>query len=120
LTTHRLQVGRHGESLAANALQRSGHQIVARNVRTPFGEIDIVARRPGELALVEVRTKQAAGFVPEASLDAAKRRRMRSAALWYVEHTGERGDWSIDLVAIELGADGRVARLEHYRAIDCE
>jgi putative endonuclease len=47
--------GRWAESLAVWRLRCTGHRILARNWRSPVGEIDIVARRGKILAIVEVK-----------------------------------------------------------------
>jgi len=50
-----LQKGEKAESLAANALIAAGLTILAKNVNTRFGEIDIICRSKSELVFVEVR-----------------------------------------------------------------
>lgn len=47
--------GRRGESLALLSLRLRGYRILARDLRTPAGEIDIVARRGRTLAMIEVK-----------------------------------------------------------------
>lgn len=57
--------GRRAESIAAWWLRLKGYRILARRVRTPVGEIDLVARRGKTLAFVEVKARQdrsSAGF----------------------------------------------------------
>ena len=49
--------GRRGEGLAAFWLRLKGYRILARNFRSGAGEIDLIARRGGVLALVEVKTR---------------------------------------------------------------
>ena len=44
--THNQEIGRWGETVAAQYLRMRGYEIVERNARTPAGEIDIVARKP--------------------------------------------------------------------------
>ena len=51
--THSL--GREGEDRAAAALEKAGMQIIARNVRSPRGEVDIVALDGDTLVFVEVK-----------------------------------------------------------------
>ena len=70
-----------GEDDAASNLEGRGFKIVARNVRYKVGEIDIVARRRGELHFVEVKLRRNPQFV--SSLEAVtekKRERIRRAA----------------------------------------
>jgi putative endonuclease len=53
------ELGRLGEALAARDLRRRGWRLLARRLRTPAGEVDLLARRDGRLALVEVKTGRA-------------------------------------------------------------
>ncbi len=84
------------------------------NVRTPAGEIDLVAEKDGALVFVEVRTRASSSFgPPEESLTARKRSHMVAAAQEYVQaHDADDREWRIDAVLVELGRGGRVARLE--------
>lgn len=50
--------GADGEALAAAALARAGYRILARNLRTQFGEIDLLVRRRHTVAAVEVKTRR--------------------------------------------------------------
>lgn len=56
MTQARLRTGRVGEALACELLERRGCAIVARNVRTRAGELDVVAIRQGTLIFAEVKT----------------------------------------------------------------
>ena len=74
--------GRAAEAAAADALSRAGYRVLARNCRTPYGEIDIVAERSGTLAFVEVKARRAGGLAgaPEDALTRPKIRRVARAA----------------------------------------
>lgn len=50
--------GREGEIRAALWLQAKGWSILARRVKTPRGEIDLIARRSGIVAFVEVKWRR--------------------------------------------------------------
>lgn len=52
-----IETGLWGEDLACRYLEKSGHHIVARNVRTPLGEIDCIAQKGRELYFVEIKTR---------------------------------------------------------------
>jgi len=71
--------GRRGETLAAWYLRCKGWRIVARRVKTPRGEIDLVARRGRTLAFVEVKWRRSAAELALA-LDAYRLRRVVAAA----------------------------------------
>src|SRR4051812_33555803 len=72
----RRSVGQRGEEIAADHLRRAGYRVVEQNVRTRYGEIDIVAQQGDCLVFVEVRTVRARGVMPEESLGPRKQRRM--------------------------------------------
>jgi putative endonuclease len=77
--------GADAEALAADYLTQRGLTIVARNFRTRFGEIDLVARDRGTLVFVEVRLRGSARYGgAAASITAAKRERLIAAASGYL------------------------------------
>lgn len=74
--------GRAGEDLAVAHLERQGYQVLARNVRTAGGEIDIIARDGALVCFVEVRRRKQA-LDALVSVDAKKQRRLtRAATAW--------------------------------------
>jgi putative endonuclease len=112
---NRAALGRLGEDLAAEHLRKAGYRIVERNVRTRFGEIDIVAEDGGCLVFVEVRTVASGLMAPEESVTWRKQRRIASLGMRYLQQCGKAdAQWRADVVAIEVGADGRPSRLEHH------
>ena len=56
----RHSLGRRGEQLAAEHLERLGYRVVARNYRTRFGELDLVATDDYVLVFCEVKTRRLA------------------------------------------------------------
>ncbi|MBS0255115.1 MAG: YraN family protein [Proteobacteria bacterium] len=71
--------GRRGEALAAWYLRLHGWMIVARRVKTPVGEVDLVARRGRTLAFVEVKWRARAADL-DAALDERRLQRVAKAA----------------------------------------
>jgi putative endonuclease len=71
--------GRRAESLAAWWLRLKGWTILARRVRTPVGEVDLVARRGRTVAFVEVKARSSAAEAAFA-LDEYRLRRVAAAA----------------------------------------
>ena len=61
MTTHNQQVGKWGEDIAVEYLIKRGREVVARNIRTPYGEIDIITKQGGIIVFVEVKTRRQAG-----------------------------------------------------------
>jgi putative endonuclease len=114
----RPQLGRLGEQLAAEHLIRRGVQIVERNYRTRWGELDIVAYDGRALIFCEVKTRRvsAPGRDPLESVHARKRSKVRKmAGSWLVERTDRPYADSVrfDAIGVTLDAAGRLVRLEH-------
>ena len=109
------RLGSSGERLAAEYLSGQGYELVARNVRRREGEVDLVALDGATLVFVEVKLRRPGqtGRAIEA-LSPAKQRRLRELAAAYgAEHPELPEQQRIDLVAIDLAADGSVASFEH-------
>ncbi len=96
------RIGRWGEQLAADYLVRKGFAIVERNLRTPFGEIDLVARMAGLTIFVEVKTRTSLSFgLPEEAITPKKKAHMQAAAEAYIQdHPDLRWDWRVDVISI--------------------
>jgi putative endonuclease len=71
--------GRRGETLAAWYLRFKGWRIVARRVKTPRGEVDLIARRGRTLAVVEVKWRSSADLL-DTAVDPYRLRRVAAAA----------------------------------------
>ena len=111
---NRQEVGRLGERLAAKFLRRRGYHIIETNFRCRGGEIDIIARQRDCLVFIEVRTRSSSSFgSPEESITQAKRSRLIFTALTYISsHNKLPEQWRIDVVAVEVDAQGQAKRIE--------
>lgn len=110
------ELGRAGEARAAAYLSTRGFEILDRNWRCPGGEIDIVARRGDELAVVEVKTRRSIAFGhPFEAIDERKRARLwRLAHAWVADHRGLARGTVLRLHAVGvIGADPLSATIEH-------
>jgi putative endonuclease len=76
------RLGLSAESRAAMLLIAKGYRILARRWKTPFGEIDIVARRRRALVFVEVKARERTEDAAEAVTERGKRRIVAAAELW--------------------------------------
>jgi putative endonuclease len=90
--------GRNAESLAALWLACKFYRVLGRRVRTPVGELDLVARSPsGTLCFVEVKARESADLASEAIGFRQRDRITRAAALYMaarpaLRHNGVRFD----------------------------
>jgi putative endonuclease len=90
------------ENLAAAFLERQGLNILERNYRCRFGEIDLVASSGAALVFVEVRARESGAFGGAAgSITAAKRRRIVAAARHYLAKHRVRRACRFDVVLIQ-------------------
>ncbi len=117
----RQHLGRTGEDLALAHLRRLGYELVARNHRTRWGEIDLVVHDGTTLVFVEVKTRRATGSGrgPWEALHARKRaqvRRMAAAFLAEVDERPRASELRFDAVGVVIDPQGRLVRLDHLEA----
>lgn len=119
MTDRRHQLGAWGESEAARFLEMLGYSIVERNVRTRYGELDIVARDGSVLVFVEVRTKSKTTHGhPLETIDSRKQKKLIGMARWYLHarNLGETVDCRFDAVAI-VGGETAGYVIEHLKNV---
>jgi len=78
--------GRRAEWIAAFWLRLKGYRILARGYRCPAGEIDLIARRGGLLAFIEVKQRDRLGAAAEAISQRQRRRVGRAAQKFLQSH----------------------------------
>jgi putative endonuclease len=109
-------LGRAGEERAARYLQAQGYAVLDRNWRVRDGEIDLVAATPGDLVVVEVKTRSGEGFGhPFEAIGRRKQARLwRLAFAWVAAHPDEAQGrrLRLDVIAI-IGPDAGSGSLEH-------
>jgi len=85
----RINLGKLGEDVAARFLTRRGWQILKRNYRTRWGEIDIVARDKDSFVFVEVKSSRFPfSSFPQESITRRKQLQISKMALSYLKHFG--------------------------------
>jgi len=114
VTHERLKLGSWGEEVAAAYLRKKGMKILARNVRLPVGELDIVAQHGRILVFVEVKTRRGVSHgYPQEAVGATKQRQILRAAQWYLaERKLDRLQPRFDVIAVR--GDGEVADIQHF------
>jgi putative endonuclease len=121
----RRELGQLGEELAAAHLERLGFAVLARNVRTRHGEIDVIAFDGRTLVFAEVKSARsgapagrlAPGREPLTGLRPRQRARLRRlATAWLADSDVERPrarTIRFDAIGVTIGADGSLVRLDH-------
>jgi putative endonuclease len=113
---HNQEIGKWGEQAAADYLCQRRYQILDKNARTPFGEIDLVARLDTLTIFIEVKARTTRSFgLPEEAITPRKLTHMLACAEHYAaEH--EIDSWQLDVLAVE-GRPGVTPRIEHFENI---
>jgi len=122
MTIARQKMGRVAEELATQRLVAAGWQIVERNARTRYGELDIVAADGRTLVFIEVKAgRVGAPFGPERPIEAIDHRKQRQvrrlAAAWLAAHR-DLPYWAeirFDAIGVTFDSAGRIADYEHIR-----
>ena len=96
-------IGHIGEEIAMRFLKQKGYRILGANVRTPLGEIDIVAREKETTVFIEVKTRATSSLGPPfLSVTRLKQAHMVRNALLYLKRRGlVDSDWRIDVVSVK-------------------
>ncbi|MFD4461720.1 YraN family protein [Nocardia sp. NPDC058480] len=114
---HNQALGAYGEKLAAQYLCETGMEIVARNWRCRYGELDLIVGDPSVTVFVEVKTRSGLGFgIPAESVTFSKQQRIRRLALlWLAEQDGPWRRIRFDVVSV-LVPRGRGPVIDHLTA----
>lgn len=121
-TDPRRRHGQLGERIAEEHLLRGGYRIVARNFRTRYGELDLIAANERSIVFCEVKTRvSGTRGGPDGPLDAIgprKRDRLRRMAGQWLADTGtdvrpRRDELRFDAIGVMLSPGGRLVALEH-------
>lgn len=101
-------LGQWGEARAAEWLEEKGYQVLARNWRCEYGEVDLIARHGKVLVFVEVKARSSGRFgFPEEAVTPSKQQHLIDCALTYLQqHREQDGDWRIDVIAVQRGPGG--------------
>ncbi len=122
MTAQRQQIGRAAEDVVAARLAEANWEIVERNARTRFGELDIVALDGRTLVFVEVKAgRENAALGPERPIlgvNYRKQQRVRRlATAWMGERRGapRYAEIRFDAVGVTFDRGGRATDIEHIR-----
>jgi putative endonuclease len=101
----RQKLGRAGESMARQHLQKQGYRILEQNYRTRLGEIDLIARHRDTLVFVEVKTRSSDRYGgPRFAVPPAKQKKLSTLALGYLKKTRQMDCKArFDVVLIQAG-----------------
>lgn len=117
--SYRKNFGTWGEEFAAGYLSQQGYTVIGRNVRTPYGEIDLIALDGEVLVFVEVKTRSSNAFgFPEEAISKQKAGHMLASAQSYLQsHLDLSGDWRWDVMAIQKQSTPENIEVVHFKNV---
>ena len=108
-------LGFAGEEIAEDHLRQLGYRIVARDVATRLGQLDLIARDGASLVLVEVKTRAGTQFgLPQEAVGPQKVRKLRQLAAAYLIRHPHPGPVRFDVIGLTI-EHGRLTRLDHVK-----
>jgi len=123
----RKEIGKLGESIAAQFLERKGFKILERNYRKPWGEIDIIAEKSGMVRFVEVKsvscenlpdvTREMSSYRPEEQVHPFKLKKIARTAEIYMNNKQDEREFQIDVVGVFLNTRERMARCRLFEQV---
>ena len=104
--SHNIKTGAWGEGVAAGYLESNGVKVIGRNIRTPYGEIDLLGEEKNQIVFIEVKTLKKRIFGdPEVAVGQVKQNHMSNSALHYLQENNLLDvDWRIDVIAVNVAA----------------
>lgn len=109
------------ENIAARYLQSKGYEIIGKNYKKPWGEIDIIAKKDDTVFFVEVKANQKefndSGFNPEVRVDNKKIGKIIKTASLFMEYELKSVDqeWQVDIISVILRNDKVL--IKHFKNI---
>jgi putative endonuclease len=103
---HRAGKGREGEKLAAQALEKAGFRIIARNFRSSWGEVDLIALDVAIIAFIEVKSWSFYGIQDlQYGIDRKKQRRIIETAKYFLSTHREYNEMAVrfDVIFVDPG-----------------
>lgn len=110
------KTGSEAEQLACNFLSGQGLQLVERNFRAPWGEIDLIMQHGEHIVFVEVRYRRSAGYGTGAeTVDWKKQARLVRTALYFLQRRRGGSDIPARFDVISISGDGSRDDIEWYQ-----
>lgn len=117
---YKKQLGDFGEQLALKYLLNHNYQIITCHYQKRVGEIDIIACDPEKtLVFFEVKARTLDKFgQPEEAITPSKIRKLIKTAYWFLkENKLENQKFRLDVLAIKLDHEKKMAKIRHFRNI---
>ena len=107
--------GSAGEEYAAEVLTRKGYEIITRNYRSRFGEIDIICKNDKFIAFVEVKTRSSEKYgEPKEAVNFHKQKKILSVAKYYLAKQKEDTLCRFDVIEVKYNKENnKMTEINH-------
>ncbi len=110
-TASKKEIGQRGEELAADFLLKKGLFIISRNIKTPLGEIDLLAKDGSTLVVVEVKAQKSRLLNSPLEEITSKKLEKLSKLAQYISRSTRHQNVRVDIVGINFNLTP--AKVEH-------
>lgn len=112
----KIELGRKGEQLAKEYLEKLGYKVLAENYRCPYGEIDLIAQKQNAITFVEVKFRSSLDYgFPQESVVKRKQAKIRKVATTYLKNQRLWGKVDCHLDVLAIYEDKGKLVVEHIR-----
>ena len=116
------ELGFLAENIAARHLESQGYEVIDRNYRKPWGEIDVIVQKDDIVCFVEVKANSqefVGDFNPEVRVDHRKLSKITKTAMLYLEYELKNPDapWQVDIVSVTFDQVGKKAKIKHFKNV---
>lgn len=116
---YRQKIGEFGEILAKKYLIRHGYKILAKNIKTSYFELDIIAKKDNLHVFIEVKTRTSEIFgEADEAISAKKIINMKKGALRYIIYNKiDENLIRFDFISVDINREKKTAKIKHYKDI---
>ncbi len=112
------KVGKFGERLARNFLERREYKVLEANYQASYKELDIIAEKGDFLVFIEVKTRCGYEFPGEEAVSRRKKKSLNYAIQRYIKEKRPRiKDARADLIVVDINKFKKIANIKHYQDI---
>lgn len=113
-TMSHIELGRYGEKVGREFLEFNNYTVLDTNVRTRYGEIDIVAKKDNILAVVEVKTRRTRSYgLPCEAVSRQKQIHIKGTLARYLQKISHAYMYEIRFDVLEVYVEKEISRVRH-------
>lgn len=115
------ELGFLAENIAARYLEGQGYEVLERNYRQPWGEIDLITCKADTVVFVEVKANRQefrGDFDPETRIDSRKLSKITKTAAFYLARWENHAmPWQVDVVSVTFDSAKQKAKIKHFKNV---